>query len=99
MIKYSSYSPYAETTVRSDYLDLYQKRDIPALDNDITYTIQPQYTYRPDLLSYDLYGTSKLWWVFAVRNIDTIKDPVFDFVAGTTIRLPQKTTLDTVLGA
>lgn len=99
MIKYSSTSPYAETTVRSDYLDLYQKRDIPSLDNDITYTIQPQYTYRPDLLSYDLYGTSKLWWVFAVRNIDTIKDPVFDFVAGTTIRLPQKTTLDTVLGA
>jgi len=65
----------------------------------LTLHIQPQYTYRPDLLSYDLYGTSKLWWVFAVRNIDTIKDPVFDFVAGTTIRLPQKTTLDTVLGA
>jgi hypothetical protein len=99
MIKYSSSSPYAETRLRSDYLDIYQKRDIPALDNDITYTIQPQYTYRPDLLSYDLYGTSKLWWVFAVRNIDTIKDPVFDFVAGTTIRLPQKTTLDIVLGA
>jgi len=38
MIKYSSTSPYAETTVRSDYLDLYQKRDIPALDIDITYT-------------------------------------------------------------
>ena len=48
MIKYSSSSPYAETRLRSDYLDIYQKRDIPALDNDVTYTIQPQYTYRPD---------------------------------------------------
>ena len=39
MIKYSSSSPYAETRLRSDYLDIYQKRDIPALDNDVTYTI------------------------------------------------------------
>jgi hypothetical protein len=68
------------------------------VENDVTYTIEPQYTYRPDLLSFDLYGNAKLWWVFALRNMDIIKDPVFDFKAGTTIKLPQKTTLDSVLG-
>lgn len=98
MVKYSTASPYAETRINENYLDLYQKREIPQLDDDVTYTIKPQYTYRPDLLAYDLYGSSKYWWVFAVRNMDIIKDPVFDFVAGTTIRLPQKSTLDTVLG-
>ena len=58
----------------------------------------PQYENRPDLLAYDLYGDVNLWWVFAVRNKDVIKDPVYDMVAGVTIRLPQMTTLKQSLG-
>jgi hypothetical protein len=54
--------------------------------------------HRPDLLAYDIYGDSQLWWVFAVRNKDIIKDPVYDMVAGITIRLPQMTTLKQSLG-
>ena len=44
------------------------------------------------------YGTKDLWWVFAQRNMDTIKDPVFDFVAGVEIYLPQQGLLRTNLG-
>jgi len=98
MAKYSASSPYFETPINESYMDLYQPRFLPAVENDVTYTIEPQYTYRPDLLSFDLYGNAKLWWVFALRNMDIIKDPIFDFRAGTTIKLPQKTTLDSVLG-
>ena len=62
------------------------------------YTIEPQYSRRPDLLAFDLYQSPKLWWVFAQRNMDTIKDPVFDMVAGVQIFLPKGPTLRNVLG-
>jgi hypothetical protein len=45
-----------------------------------------------------LYGTSKLWWVFAQRNLDVIQDPVFDFIAGTQIFVPKKSGLVSTLG-
>jgi len=95
---YSHTSPWKTTPFDQSNLGLYQKRSIPAQDTDILYEIQPQYTYRPDLLAFDLYGTPKLWWVFSVRNMDTLKDPVFDFKAGTSIYLPQKSLLSAVIG-
>jgi hypothetical protein len=36
--------------------------------------------------------------VFAVRNPNVLKDPVFDFVPGATIRIPKKETLAEALG-
>jgi hypothetical protein len=39
-----------------------------------------------------------LWWVFAVRNPNVIKDPIFDFFPGQTIYIPNKNTLTTYLG-
>jgi hypothetical protein len=99
MSTYLKSSPWANTKVNvGNYLDFYVKRPIPPQTDDILYDIQPQYTYRPDLLAFDLYGSSKLWWVFAVRNIEVIKDPIFDFVAGNQIYLPKKSTLTTVIG-
>lgn len=83
-------SPYSKTPINPQgYLDLFVPRSIPAASNDILYAIKPVYTYRPDLLAYDLYGTKDLWWVFAQRNLDILKDPIYDFVAGTEIYLPQ----------
>jgi len=49
------------------------------------------------LLAYDLYNDTKLWWVFAQRNMDIIKDPIYDIEAGTTIFLPQGPNLMRVL--
>ena len=73
-------------------------RPVPAEADDFKYTIENQYTPRPDLLSFDLYGTPKLWWVFVQRNMSVIKDPIYDFVAGTTIYIPKKTNLQRFLG-
>jgi hypothetical protein len=98
-VKYAQTSPWYETAFNNkQYLDFMQKRFVPADPNDILYQIQPQYTYRPDLLAFDLYGSSKLWWVFATRNIEILKDPIFDFIPGTQIYLPKKSTLNSVLG-
>jgi hypothetical protein len=49
-------------------------------------------------LAFDLYGTSKLWWVFSQRNLDIIQDPIFDFVPGTQIFIPKRSGLVSILG-
>lgn len=99
MAAYTSDSPYYNTqTVNGQYLDILRIRPIPAESDDILYTIETQYALRPDLLAYDLYGSTKLWWVFAQRNMDVIKDPVYDMIAGTEIYLPKGESLATRLG-
>lgn len=60
--------------------------------------ITPTYHLRPDLLAYDLYEDGNLWWVFAQRNPNKLMDPLFDFVAGTSIYIPQLPVLKTALG-
>jgi len=98
MPQYNKSSPYYTTSVTNNYLDVINFRDIPAQADDIYFEITKNYENRPDLLAYDLYKDVGLWWVFAVRNKSTIKDPVFDFTAGTKIYLPKITTLKTALG-
>lgn len=96
---FSKFSPYARTEItKTGYLDLLKPQPIPVANDDVLYEILPAYTYRPDLLAHDLYGKKELWWVFAQRNKDIIKDPVFDFVAGTKIYLPQAKYLRQKLG-
>ena len=80
------------------YMDVLTIRPVPAEKDDIEYKIETQYRHRPDLLAYDLYGNSKLWWVFMQRNMSVIKDPIYDFEPGTTIKIPKKSNLQTYLG-
>lgn len=94
-----SLGPYRNTLVNSSgYLDVFKPVAVPSAADDILYTITPAYTYRPDLLAHDLYGEKDLWWIFAQRNPDVIKDSIFDFVAGTQIYLPQGANLSKELG-
>ena len=99
MATYDINSPYYKTPVNEDfYLDVLRIRPIPSTDDDILYTIMSQYAYRPDLLAYDLYGDKNLWWVFAQRNMDLLKDPVNDFKPGLKIYLPQGVELSKLIG-
>jgi hypothetical protein len=95
---YSRSSPYFTTGKYGTFLDTLNKRNIYFRKDDVVYTIERAYENRPDLLAYDLYGDAGLWWVFAVRNPNVITDPLGDFVAGITIRIPKKTDLDSALG-
>jgi len=95
----SPFSPYADTQITTTgYLDILKIRSVPAEVDDVLYTIISAYTHRPDLLSFDLYGSKDLWWVFAQRNNDILKDPIFDFIAGTKIYLPQEQYLTKSIG-
>lgn len=89
---------YYNTTTSGVFLDVATLRDIPKDQTDNVFTIDATYNLRPDLLSFDLYGTSALWWVFAMRNPDTLKDPLFDFRTGTVIYIPSKYNISQRLG-
>jgi hypothetical protein len=92
-------SPWARTKIRDgQYLDILKIRPVPEDSDDIIYEIQSQYHQRPDLLAYDMYGSSKLWWVYAQRNMDTLKDPVYDFQTGLSIYVPKGSRLRQLLG-
>lgn len=95
---YANTSPWYTTGIKKEYLDFLKIRPVPAESDDFLYTIEAQYTYRPDLLAFDLYRTSKLWWVFAQRNMDVIQDPIFDFVPGVQIYIPKRSGLVSLLG-
>ena len=95
---YSTVSPYYATAFKSNYLDVLTLRDIPINKNDAYFEITSKYENRPDLLANDIYGDSKLWWVFAVRNKSIIKDPIYDLQAGIGIYIPQISTLRKVIG-
>lgn len=99
MALYPQTSPYYQSSVVDNiYLDIMVNRPIPVNATDVFWTITETYNLRPDLLAYDLYEDSRLWWVFAQRNPNRLADPFFDFVTGTNIYLPTLATLRSSLG-
>lgn len=93
-------SPYHETQiVDGRFLGLMQNRKVSKKSSDVLITITSVYEFRPDLLAYDLYGDSRLWWVFAARNVNRLgEDPYFNFKTGTLIYVPTLETLQQDLG-
>ena len=98
MATYDSTSPYYQTGYSQFFLDVMVNRSIPKATDDLLFTINTTFEYRPDLLAFDLYGNSGLWWVFYQRNPNTLTKPPLDFKAGRSIYLPKLATLKTVLG-
>ena len=98
MAQYDATSPYFLTPYTQFFLDVMVNRPLPKQSDDIRFTINTTYQYRPDLLAYDLYGTGSLWWVFYQRNPNTLTAPPLDFVTGTEIYLPKSDTLKSNLG-
>jgi hypothetical protein len=98
MTVYSKQSLWVDTPANNLYLELLEIRPVPSETDDYLYTIENQYKHRPDLLAYDLYGTPKLWWVFVQRNMEILRDPIYDFSPGTAIYIPKKSNLERYLG-
>ena len=98
MASYDATSPYFATGYSQFFLDVMENRPIPKENDDRVMIINQTYQYRPDLLAFDLYDNSTLWWVFYQRNPNTLTAPPLDFRVGVQIYLPKKTTLRRVLG-
>ena len=98
-VSYKKSSPYSGTPyLEGKFLDLWAARSLPAEADDIYTEISAIYQYRPDLMSFDLYGTVDYWWVFIIRNKDKLQDPIFDFKTGTGIYIPKLSTIQANLG-
>jgi|LauGreDrversion4_2_1035121.scaffolds.fasta_scaffold216828_2 hypothetical protein len=80
------------------FLDLNNLPSLPQSVNDERYVINAMYDERPDLLAHDLYGSTRLWWVFTIRNPDLLKDPIRDFKAGLEIFLPSAENVNIISG-
>lgn len=89
-------SRYEKTPIREFYRDIWVPIAVPANANDYAYEIPPDFDERPDLLSFELYGTPDLWWIFALRNMDELVDPIGDFKPGLTIMIPSTNTLESL---
>ena len=98
MASYNKVSPYRNTKENKLYLELLTIRPVPAEKDDYLYTIENQYLHRPDLLAFDLYGNAGLWWIFVQRNMDVIKDPIYDFEPGVQIYCPKKSNVEKYIG-
>ena len=96
-VQYNRNSPYFQTEMYGNYLDVANFLNIPKSPDDVVFTINKTYQFRPDLLAFDLYGDAGLWWVFAMRNPNSIEDPVFDMRIGRAIYLPKKDALMSLL--
>ena len=97
-VNYSKTSSYSNTETFGFFLDVANIPVIPFDPSDTAYRIDNIYEHRPDLLAYDLYGNSALWWVFSARNPNVLQDPVYDFLPGATIYVPKKDNLTAALG-
>jgi len=96
-IAYSKQSPYANTEFSGKFLDIANFPAVPKLADDVVFTVNRTYQFRPDLLAFDLYGDSRLWWVFALRNPNQIEDPIFDMRTGLQIYIPKKENLRAII--
>lgn len=96
--RYGSNSPWYNTKEEKFYLDILKPRPVPVSRTDYTYEIEAKFRHRPDLLAYELYGDPGLWWVFTQRNIEILKDPIYDFESGLVIKIPMRDNLQKYLG-
>jgi len=100
-LTYTRGSPYFNTDQKDDlisFLDFIEFREIPRDATDDVITVSTKFHQRPDLLSFDLYGTTELWWVFVVANPDQMIDPIYGLVADLDLVVPTKQRILNIIG-
>jgi hypothetical protein len=97
---YSKSSPYYSTGNWGQFLDVWGYNNLKISEDvtDALYQIDAAYNLRPDLLAYDMYQDSDLWWIFAVRNPDVLIDPLLNFTEGTIIYVPTLAVIRQAIG-
>lgn len=81
---------YNKTNINDFYLDLANlpsARKLAAGQRLEQHIVTSRQQYRPDLLSFDLYGNSNYWWTIVLLNRDVLKDPIRDLKTGTVLRI------------
>ncbi len=95
VMNYGPGSVYKQTGQANWFLDNLNLPNLQSDPTDKALVVATQYDFKPYLLSDDLYGNQNYWWVFQVLNMGVIRDPIYDFRSGITIRVPTR---DRLLG-
>lgn len=79
---------YNNTTLNSKFLEYWNSPylNTSSVNTEIV-TISHNYENRPDLYSYYLYNTPRYLWTFKYLNPSVLQNPIWDFKAGTEIRI------------
>ena len=83
-------SHLARTSVASGVTGHWEPPLVPDFDRARRIAVEDRHHRRPDLLAHELYGDAGLWWVFALYNRNEIRDPLWDFVRGLEILVPDR---------
>lgn len=70
-------------------------QDIPLSVNDTYYKVTPQFANRLDLIAFEFYGNSYLWWAIALAS--DVTNPL-DVPEGSILRIPPLSTLYFIKG-
>lgn len=97
-VSYSKTSPYGSTPQSNRFIGRYVHRQIKPDSGDKLVTLDSRHEYRPDLLSQEQYGTPEYYWVFMCRNMNIIRDLIWDFTAGTVIVVPSISHIKSIAG-
>jgi hypothetical protein len=73
-----------------EFLETYIFRDIPIKDDDIYVLVDAGWENRLDLIAYEFYKNSDMWWVIAAAN--NLPNPCL-VPFGTQLRVPGLSTL------
>lgn len=97
MAEYNRYSPY-KNTPQTWYLDRYVPITMYPASDDSFYTIPSKYHQKPWMLAKEVYGEERLHYIFALLNMDILKDPLYDFREGVVIRVPSYERVQRIIG-
>jgi len=88
---------YSATPVSDFYLDIAKLPTVEELLKNKTpevIVVDSKFEYRPDLLSYELYGNSSYWWIIVLLNRTQLQDPIRDLQAGMVLRVLPRTAIN-----
>jgi hypothetical protein len=86
--RYSSSKVIYYGTDRKLAYAIYKRKKIAFQSDDKYYEIAKEVEFRPDLVSYAIYGIPDYWW--KIMEMNGMKD-ILEFRAGRNIRLPGGT--------
>lgn len=96
--RFNNHPVYQDTDTGDKFIGAWRPPDIPYKSSDKTIQITQENAFRPDIISYTYYNTPLLGWVICyVNGIINPWDKKTGLVPGLTIRIPDITTITTVL--
>ena len=92
MSRYYNYDLLKSPSISdSPWVETWERSEIPVTENDIYIEYQENENVRLDLLSYQYYKTSKLWWAIAIAN--NIQNMFIKLKRGTILRIPVRSSI------